>query len=154
MRFLATTLGLIVIWTVGCVAPVAKPAADWPPPLDREAVVGLWMRPNGGQIEHKLLWLLPNGDWVRAAAVGPESGITKVEHVERGKAWSVRNSTGPRQYGPQLVVGEYALAIGHVNPSQLVLAPRWIGDMMLVDDYHRVVGETAKHLETLLEVHD
>lgn len=134
-------------------AAVAKPAADWPPPLDREAVVGMWMRPNGGQNEHKLLWLRPNGDWVRAAAVGPESAITKVEHVERGIAWSVRNSAGPLFYGPQLVVGEHSNPISHVSRKQLVLGP-WMGSIVWVDDYHRVAGETAKHLEKLLEVDD
>lgn len=128
-------------------------AADWPPPLDREAVVGMWMRPNGGQNEHKLLWLRPNGDWVRAAAVGPESGITKLEHVERGIAWSVRNSAGPLFYGPQLVVGQHSNPISHVSRKQLVLGPR-MESIVSVDDYHRVAGETAKYLEKILEVDD
>ena len=130
-------------------SPGTRPAADhpvvdggepWPPPLGRERVEGMWLIPNGGDGRHLLLWLRPDGTFVRGVVHHPDGdpGRVRVEDVTRDAPWGLRRDAGPTV----LALGEAArrpdgstvstaqhLAVVHVAADALALDAGVLGDL-------------------------
>lgn len=153
LRYILTICALAL--TVGCAADQSEDAAsqNWPDDLQPAQVQGMWLAPSGSDDEILLLWLKPDGSWVRAQANGKFANLSTVEYVERGRPWEVDNAAANLATQPEISAGEYQYPVAKVSKGELHLGP-WMDSVVYSTRYVRAWPSVEKRVSHLLAVHD